>query len=80
MGVSKGLSVFKDFKVGGGGGESEGILPRENSNVQNVRNVSLGIPADLLRYYRYCDHNTHIPIKKSNKVQLSLKKADIASF
>ena len=44
MVVSGGLSVFIGLKVGG----SRGMLPHEKLNVQDFRNVILGILADPL--------------------------------
>ena len=44
MVVSEGLSVFIGLKVGG----SRAMLPQEKLNVQDFRNVVLGILANLL--------------------------------
>ena len=44
MVVSDGLSVFIRLKAGG----SRGMLPQEKLNVQDFRNIILGILAKLL--------------------------------
>ena len=62
MVISEGFRVFIGLKVGG----SRGILPQEKFNVQDFRNVILGILANLLS----------ITTQYSNRNKLSPEKAD----
>ena len=69
MVVSDGLSVFIRLKAGG----SRGMLPQEKLNVQDFRNIILGILAKLLYIKtQYWNRNKH-SLEKADKLLMEIQ-------